>query len=136
MDSLQEIPLRLFVVCVCLVISDSCHFMDCSSAGSSQWDFSGKNAGVGCHFPLQGIFPTQGSNPHVRCLQRCRRILYLLSHKAMLPKRHMCSPEVLSHCVISFYPSPYSSWSLSELEMATLQIPKNHDIMKNRYIPQ
>ena len=26
------------------------------------WDFSGKNAGVGCHFLLQGLFLTQGSN--------------------------------------------------------------------------
>ena len=25
------------------------------------WDFLGKNIGVGCHFLLQGIFPTQGS---------------------------------------------------------------------------
>ena len=25
-----------------------------------QWDFSGKNTGVGCHALLQGIFPTQG----------------------------------------------------------------------------
>ena len=25
-------------------------------------DSPGKNTGVGCHFPLQGIFPTQGSN--------------------------------------------------------------------------
>ena len=28
------------------------------------WDFSGKNAGVGCRL-LQGIFPTQGWNPHL-----------------------------------------------------------------------
>ena len=28
------------------------------------WDFPGKNTGVSCHFLLQGIFPTQGSNPH------------------------------------------------------------------------
>ena len=28
------------------------------------WDFPGKNAGVGCHFLLRGIFPSQGSNPH------------------------------------------------------------------------
>ena len=27
------------------------------------WDFPGKNPGVGGHFLLQGIFPTQGSNP-------------------------------------------------------------------------
>ena len=25
--------------------------------------FAGKHTGVGCHFLLQGIFPTQGSNP-------------------------------------------------------------------------
>ena len=29
------------------------------------WDFPGKNHGVGCYFLLQGIFPTQGSNPHL-----------------------------------------------------------------------
>ena len=26
------------------------------------WDFSGKNTAVGCHFLLQGIFPSQGLN--------------------------------------------------------------------------
>ena len=32
------------------------------------WDSPGKNTGVGCHAILQGIFPTQGSNPHLLCL--------------------------------------------------------------------
>ena len=27
------------------------------------WSSPGKNTGVGCHFLLQGIFPTQGVNP-------------------------------------------------------------------------
>ena len=27
------------------------------------WNFPGKSTGVGCHFFLQGIVPTQGSNP-------------------------------------------------------------------------
>ena len=27
------------------------------------WNFPGKNTGVVCHFLLQGVFPTQGSNP-------------------------------------------------------------------------
>ena len=27
------------------------------------WDFLGKRTRVGCHFLLQGIFPTHGSNP-------------------------------------------------------------------------
>ena len=39
-------------------------------------DFRGKNTGVGCHFLLQGIFLTQGSNPG---LLHCRQILYHLS---------------------------------------------------------
>ena len=39
-----------------------CDPMNYSPAGSpSPWDFPGKNTGVGCHFLLQGIFPTQGS---------------------------------------------------------------------------
>ena len=38
--------------------------MDCSPPGSSvHEDYPGKNTGVGCHALLQGIFPTQGSNP-------------------------------------------------------------------------
>ena len=40
----------------CSVMSDS---MDCSLPGPS---VHGKNNGVGCHFLLQGIFPSQESN--------------------------------------------------------------------------
>ena len=42
------------------------------------WDFLGKSTGVGCHFLLQGVFPTQGSNPG---LPHCRQTLYHLSHQ-------------------------------------------------------
>ena len=41
--------------------------MDCSPPGSCLWNFPGKNTGVGCHFLLQGIFPTQGLNS-VSCI--------------------------------------------------------------------
>ena len=37
------------------------------------WDSPGKNTGVGSHFLLHGIFPTQGSNQR---LLHGRRILY------------------------------------------------------------
>ena len=40
------------------------------------WDSPGNSTGVGCHFLLQGIFPTQGSNPG---LLQCRQTLYHLS---------------------------------------------------------
>ena len=44
------------------------------------WDSPGKNTGVGSHFLLQGIFPTQGLNPG---LPHCRQTLYHLSHQGI-----------------------------------------------------
>ena len=44
--------------------------MDCGPPGSSvHWDSPGKNTGVGCCALLQGIFPTQGLNSSLLCLQ-------------------------------------------------------------------
>ena len=45
---------------------------------SGPWDFPGKNTGVGCHFFLQRIFPTQGLNPG---LLHCRWNPYPLNHQ-------------------------------------------------------
>ena len=42
------------------------------------WNSPGQNTGLGSLSLLQGIFPTQGSNP---CLPHCRQILYQLSYK-------------------------------------------------------
>ena len=47
----------------------------------SPWDSPGKNTRVSCHFLLQGIFLTQGSNSHLLCLLHCRWIPYHLSHQ-------------------------------------------------------
>ena len=50
------------------------------------WDFPGRSTEVGCHFLLQRIFLTQGSNlgfPH------CRQTLYRLSHQG----RVTCGPQ-------------------------------------------
>ena len=47
----------------------------------STWNSPGQNTGVGNLSLLQGIFPTQGSNPG---LPHCRQILYQLSHKGGL----------------------------------------------------
>ena len=44
----------------------------------SPWNSPGQNAGVGSLSLLQGIFPTQGSNPG---LPHCRQTLHQLSHK-------------------------------------------------------
>ena len=44
------------------------------------------STGLGCHFFLQGIFPTDGSNPHLLCLLLCRQIPYPLSHQGSIIK--------------------------------------------------
>ena len=41
------------------------------------WNFPGQNTGVGCHALLQGIFPTQGSNPCLSCLRHWLLLLLL-----------------------------------------------------------
>ena len=46
------------------------------SMARQRQEYSDKNTGVGCHFFLQGIFPTQGSNPG---LLHCRQSFYCLS---------------------------------------------------------
>ena len=55
------------------IVSDFCDPMD-----YSPWNSPDQNIGVGSLSFLQGIFPTQGSNPG---LLHGRRILYQLSHK-------------------------------------------------------
>ena len=64
-------------LCACMlsrsVVSDS---LQAYQGSSVHWNFPGKNTGVGCYFLLQGIFLTQGSNPHFLWLWHCRWILY------------------------------------------------------------
>ena len=57
----------------------------------SSWNSPGQNIGVGSLSLLQGIFPTQGSNPG---LSHCRPILYPLSHKG--------SPRILEWVAYPF----------------------------------
>ena len=65
-------------VCVCVCVHACVHALNRSVMSNSllphelqppwllcPWNFSGKNTEAGCHFPLQGIFPTQGLNPHL-----------------------------------------------------------------------
>ena len=60
------------------------------------WNFSGKNTGMGCHFLLQGIFPTQGLN---LCLQG---LMYWQADS--LPLSHLGSSG-------SYGKSTYNYWS-------------------------
>ena len=68
---------------MCALVVQSCPTLcdpvNCSLQGSSvHGDSPGKNIGVSCRALLQGVFPTQGSNPD---LLHCRQILYQLSYQ-------------------------------------------------------
>ena len=67
----------------------------------SPWDFPGKDTGMGHHFLLQGIFPTQGSNVG---LLHCRQILYQLSYKGSPANRISQSVQLVQslNCVRLF----------------------------------
>ena len=91
------------------VVSDSLQPHGCSLPGLSVLgDTPGKNTGVGCHFLLQGIFQTQGSNPG---LLHCRQILYRLSHLEM---------SVVGAGAKSSFSSWTMSWLTGIIEVPTL----------------
>ena len=74
---LVNISLALCLVAQsCPTLCDSMHGLHLARLLCS-WDSPGKNTVVGCHALLQGIFPTQGSNPG---LLHCRQILYHSSY--------------------------------------------------------
>ena len=68
----------------------------------------GENTGVGSHSLLQGVFPTQGSNPS---LLRCRWILYQLSHQG--------SPTILEWVAYPF--SSESSWPRNQTGVSCIE---------------
>ena len=82
--------------------------MNYSPQSSSVYgDFPGKNTGMGCHVPLQRIFPTRGWNPG---LPHCRQILYHLNHQG--------SPRILEWVAYHFF--GWSSWSRNETRVSCI----------------
>ena len=76
----------------------------------SPWNSPGQSTGVGSLSLVQGIFPTQGSNPG---LPHCRQILYQLSHQVS-PHTIRFSSVQLSRSVMSDSLKPhglYSPWN-------------------------
>ena len=74
-------------ICVCSVVSNSLwpHGLQPARLLFPQ-NFPGKSTGVGCHFLLHGIFPTQGSNP---------RLLHVLHWQVdSLHQCHLGSPII------------------------------------------
>ena len=84
---------------VCSDVTDSF----CDPMDSSVRDFPRKTIGVGCHFLLQGIFPTQGSNLHLLGLLLCRQILYRQHHLASVTTHCKTNAEHYFHFLLFFF---------------------------------
>ena len=78
---------------------------------------------MGCHVLLQGIFPTQGLNPH---LLHCRQILYHLSHQSFSRVRLFAAPWTAARQASL---SITNSQSLFKLMSIELVMPSNHLIL-------
>ena len=75
----SHLPLHMHMCCqVASVVSDSVRPHGLQPTRLLPWDVPDKSTGVGHHFLLQRIFPTQGLNLG---LLQYRRILYHLSHQ-------------------------------------------------------
>ena len=73
------------------------------------WNFPGKNAGVGCHFLLQGIFPTEGLNP---CLLLSRWILYhWATREAQIMLKLCLFGNEINLCSTLYFLSNYCTFS-------------------------
>ena len=93
---------------LCLVPSNSLQPHQLQSARFlCQWNFLGKNTGLGCHFLLQGIFPNQGSNTCVLCLLHwqvnCLPLSYLGSPTKYQEKhKNKCKSIIMTMNAIKF----------------------------------
>ena len=70
----------------CLILCDPMDFSPVGFSVTLPYSFLGKNTVVGCHFLLQGIFPTQGPNLH-----------FLLCQVDSLQLSHLGNGLLLSH---------------------------------------
>ena len=115
-------------------------------------DFPGKNFGVGCHALLQGISPTQGSNPCLLCLLHwqvgslpwCplgspRKYSQSFMQSEALDPTSSGPASWFHHLSISnpscLPPSPDSSWQ-SILEVLKLLLPKCFYLSMITYVTQ
>ena len=82
-----------------------CDPTGCNPTGSSvHGDSLGKNTGVGCHFLLQGIFPTQGSNLHLSPALAVKFFTTSATWEAHLPQGNKNSPYAPSLYFLLFSP--------------------------------
>ena len=93
-------------VCVCVCVCGLSHSV--VTRPFHLWNFPGKDAGAGCHFLYQGIFPTQGSN---QCLCISCISKWILYHQC-----HLGSPIYLQFFCLLL---GLITWSLCNISVSS-----------------
>ena len=89
-------------MCVCVQLLQLCPTL-CDSVGYSPSGFSVRGilqarvTGVDCHVLLQGIFPTQGSNPRFLCLLHWQADCLPLAPPGNMTRAHATGTQGLKH---------------------------------------
>ena len=115
----------MFVVLVSKSCPTLCDSWTVSPRLLCLWDFSGKNLGVDCHFLLQGIFLTQGSNTHLHWQVDSLPLSYLGSPG---PKTTLFSSvQSLSH--VRLFATPWTAACQASLSITNCRsLPKSMSI--------
>ena len=85
------------------------------------WDYPGKNTGMGCHFLLQGIFPTQGLNRSI--LQR--QVISLSSSHVGSPNSLHLFSSVQPLSRVQLFATPWTA-----ARQASLSITNSQSLLK------
>ena len=95
--------------------------------------FPGKNTGVGCHFLLQGIFLTQGSNPH---LLHCQVDSFSLSHQESPLIYLFSSVQLLSN--VQLFATPWTTAFQASLSItnfrSSLKLTSTESVMPSNHL--
>ena len=121
-----ELSCRCTIICQCVCVLWRVQLFSTLWTVALQllcpWHLPGKNTGVACQFLLQGIFPAQGSNPH---------LLSLLHWQVdSLPLSHLGSPYstivvvVQSPSRVQLFATPWTAAHQASLSLTSRSLPK------------
>ena len=91
-----------------------------SQAAKIPWNFPSKSVGVGCHFLLQGIFPTQGTATHISCISCIDR--WILYHHATWEAHYfvyICANESCGTCLDLHCPPCTCRWQRKDIRISS-----------------
>ena len=139
-SALQTLSCLILSCCFVSVLSDSLrpHGLQPTRL-LSPWDSPGENTGVGCHGLLQGIFPTQESNPNLLHWQAGSLPFTLpdlyVESKTMPLSLPTMGPGSNHHFKHSQHCNPLETSEVVEANMCYIALPNSHQFPHRSFGP-